>query len=192
MQTQQTERQSQKQIQNALNKIRVVSGTSIDAKGCVEVLECILGSDLPINHVAVFNSSSGMICRTLEMFGSFTVASVATDYDAESIENFKSIDLIQVNQKFEGSFEMGIIEPTLAKKGRKDTEWLPMAMRTCKNVILITDVKNKEGVLQKYSSASPIGSMNLKLQGSSNYHKNENKETEHIVILIKNISKVSK
>lgn len=188
-------------IANQLNKVKSISekesktkGHDITADSAKDVIKCI-SSDFggfEGKSVAVFNSKSGILPIGLSFLSPLLILSIASECpDDLFISNLQQFgvtcDVIVTNVPpfLRGALDIGVIGPSLDKSKSTDLSIAVSALEMCSIMYVVFRSEHRKLMLDKFRGAAAIGSLLIKLPGSSNYHKQNNDAVQFDIFKIK-------
>ncbi|KAM0680836.1 hypothetical protein GINT2_001110 [Glugoides intestinalis] len=189
-----------KTIANQLNKVKNFSDSTsknqshdIDANVAAQFLEAIYNEENSFEgkHVVIFNTESGILNIGLSLFSPAAIVSLTSTLPNELFTNNMGIHNVQtdiiVSQKAlfkEFIFDIAVIGPSLQKAQQSSLETIKTGKQISKKVYCLFKAEHKGLLIDKYKSCQALRSVQLKLPGSSNYHKQNADFSEYIIFKI--------
>lgn len=188
-------------IANQLNKVKNISEKESKSKNhdmaadsTNDLIKCILSDSGGVEGktVAVFNTKSGILPIGLSFLSPLLILSITNEYPDDlfrsNLRQFGvSCDVIVTSTPpfSQGILDIGIVGPTLEKSKSTDLSSAMSALEMCRSVYVVFRSEHRRLMLDKFRETSVIGSLLMKLPGSSSYHRQNSDAAQFDILKIK-------
>lgn len=174
-------------ISNQLNKVKTTFEfpvktdiTDIPTDATIQFINAIKEDcgDIKNQCVAVLNTKNGIIPIAISLLKASMIVSILDDIPnaliKSNLANFKVTCDTIVSKKScfsDCSFDFAVVSPTLTNNSTQITH-LQIATKIARVTYTIFRKDLRKVILEKFKNLEVCGSVDIKLPGSSNYHKN--------------------
>ncbi|ELA41420.1 uncharacterized protein VICG_01525 [Vittaforma corneae ATCC 50505] len=189
-------------LANQLNKVKNFSEHTSKTKShdinpsiATEVLNCILKEEDTIEnkHILVLNSEAGILHVGLNLCHPVFLTSIVSDTPNENIkqnvtEFNVSCDFIVSNTQVfkKNALDIAVVGPILEKSKCSSLSLIKMATQTAKITYCVFQTEHMKKLVENFPNYTVIGTVNIKMPGSSNYYKQNIGHVEHTIFKLKN------
>lgn len=182
-----------KTIVNQLNKVKPLNTQDLEAESTGKFLDFVLEQERTFENksVAVFNSESGILHIGANLLSPRIICSILDSSQNEAIKsNLSSFNVIcdfiqtKTSPFTDKSIDVAILGPALDKLKQTDLSCVECAFKFAKKVYCLFKAEHKQVLLNKFINSLSIGSVQVRMPGSSNYHKQNNSHSEYIVFKV--------
>lgn len=187
-------------IANQLNKVKNFSDSSsksqnydIDAKTAAYFLEKIIDAESNIGKktVALFNTDSGILAIGVELLSPMASVLILQTLPNELLlSNIRQhgipTDIIMAESLpfREKVFDFAVVGPAFEKGRQTDLLEIKKGIKLAKNTYCLFKKEHKPLLFENYPNCELLGSVDVKMPGSSHYHKQNDPIAEYLIVKI--------